>query len=188
MAPDSPIVVSPSSMTGSFPSGVLCAKVNDYEARTYAADRLLYPLRRIGAKGEGRFERVSWDTALAMISERFGLIIARHGAEALLPHNYLGTMGVVQRRALLRIFHALGASRMHGHICSVAAIASAGAGWPLGFDPEDMAESRLVLLWGLNALSTCHHHWHFIQEAKMRHGARVVDGMAGHVWTMARAR
>lgn len=157
-----------------FTRGVLCAKVNDYEARAYAPDRLLHPLRRVGAKGEGRFERISWEAALDLIAQRFGLIIARHGAEALLPHNYLGTMGVVQRRALLRIFHALGASRMHGHICSVAAIASAGAGWPLGFDPEDMVESRLILLWGLNALSTCHHHWHFIQEAKKRHGARVI--------------
>jgi anaerobic selenocysteine-containing dehydrogenase len=157
-----------------FTRGVLCAKVNDYEARAYAPDRLLHPLRRIGTKGEGRFERISWDAALDLIAERFREIIARHGAEALLPHNYLGTMGVVQRRALLRIFHALGASRMHGHICSVAAIASAGAGWPLGFDPEDMVESRLILLWGLNVLSTCHHHWHFIQEAKRRHGARVI--------------
>lgn len=157
-----------------FTRGVLCAKVNDYEARTYAPDRLLHPLRRVGAKGEGRFERISWDDALDLIAERFGLIVARHGAEALAPHNYLGTMGVVQRRALLRVFHALGASRMHGHICSVAAIASAGAGWPLGFDPEDMAESRLVLLWGLNVLTTCHHHWHFIQEARKRHGARVI--------------
>lgn len=108
-----------------FTRGVLCAKVNDDEARAYAPDRLLYPLRRIGAKGEGRFERISWDAALDLIAGRFREIIVRHCAEARLPHNYLGTMGVVQRRALLRMFHALGASRMHGHICSVAATALA---------------------------------------------------------------
>ncbi|GGG21676.1 molybdopterin containing oxidoreductase [Caldovatus sediminis] len=157
-----------------FTRGVLCAKVNDYPARTYAPDRLLHPLRRAGPKGSGRFERVSWDQAIGLIADRFGGIAARHGPEALLPHRYLGSMGVVQRRAPMRIFHALGASRLAGGICSVAAQAVAGEGFPLGFDPEDMAESRLVLLWGLNLLSTCHHHWHFVQEARRRHGARVV--------------
>lgn len=157
-----------------FTRGVLCAKVNDYQARTYAPDRLLRPLRRAGPKGSGRFEPISWDEAVATIAARFGAIAARHGPEALLPHRYLGSMGVVQRRAPMRLFHALGASRLTGGICSVAAQAVAGEGFPLGFDPEDMAESRLILLWGLNVLTTCHHHWHFVQEARRRHGARVV--------------
>jgi anaerobic selenocysteine-containing dehydrogenase len=157
-----------------FTRGVLCAKVNDYPARTYAPDRLLHPLRRCGPKGSGRFERISWDAALDIVAERFSAIVAEHGPEALLPHRYLGSMGVVQRRSPMRLFHALGASRLGGGICSVAAIAAAGEGLPLGFDPEDMVESRLIILWGINVLTTCHHHWHFIQEARRRHGARVV--------------
>jgi len=44
----------------------------------------------------------------------------------------------------------------------------------IGFDPEEMAESRFILLWGVKILTTCHHHWHFVQEARDRHGARVV--------------
>ncbi|WP_158295575.1 molybdopterin-containing oxidoreductase family protein [Crenalkalicoccus roseus] len=157
-----------------FTRGVLCAKVNDYQARTYAPDRLLHPLRRVGPKGSDRFERISWEAAAALIAERFRAIADRHGPQALLPHRYLGSMGVVQRRAPMRLFHALGASRLQGGICSVAAIATAAEGLPLGFDPEDMAESRLILLWGLNLLTTCHHHWHFVQEARRRHGARIL--------------
>jgi anaerobic selenocysteine-containing dehydrogenase len=157
-----------------FTRGALCAKVNDYPTRTYASDRLLHPLRRAGAKGSGRFERVTWDEALDLIAERFADIIARHGAEALLPLNYLGSMGVVQRRALLRIFHALGASRAYGSICGASGNVVADEGHPRGFDPELIARSRMVLVWGCNPLTTCHHHWHFIEEARRRQGATLV--------------
>jgi anaerobic selenocysteine-containing dehydrogenase len=157
-----------------FTRGVLCAKVNDYPARTYSPDRLLHPLRRVGAKGSGAFERISWDAALDVVAERFSNIAATHGAEALLPHRYLGSMGMVQFRSPMRLFHALGASRISGGICNVAANEAAKDGLPLGFDPEATVDSRLILLWGINILSTCHHHWHFIQEARRRHGARVI--------------
>ena len=157
-----------------FTRGALCAKVNDYPTRTYAADRLLYPLRRTGAKGGDSFARISWDEALDTIADRFTRIIAEHGAEALLPLNYLGSMGVVQRRALLRIFHALGASRAYGSICGASGNVVADEGHPRGFDPELIADSRLVLVWGANPLVTCHHHWHFIEEARRRHGAPLV--------------
>jgi anaerobic selenocysteine-containing dehydrogenase len=157
-----------------FTRGVLCAKVNDYQARTYAPDRLLHPLRRVGPKGVGQFEPISWNTAIDIIAERFAAIADECGAEALLPHRYMGSMGVVQMRALMRLFHALGASRQSGGICSAAASAVAAEGFPYGFDPEEVAESRLILLWGVNMLSTCHHHWRFVQQARKQHGARVV--------------
>jgi anaerobic selenocysteine-containing dehydrogenase len=157
-----------------FTRGVLCAKVNDYPTRTYSPERLLHPLRRVGPKGSGQFGRISWDTALNLVAERFTSIAATHGAEALLPHRYLGSMGMVQFRSPLRLFHALGASRISGGICNVAANEAAKEGLPLGFDPETTVDSRLILLWGVNILTTCHHHWHFIQEARRRHGARVI--------------
>jgi len=157
-----------------FTRGVLCAKVNDYEQRTYAEHRLLHPMRRRGPKGAGSFERISWDDALDEIAGRFSSIIARFGPEALLPINYLGSMGVVQRRALMRLFHALGTSVFHGSICGASGNALEAEGHPRGFDPENIVESRFVLLWGANLLSTSHHHWHFVNEARRRHGARIV--------------
>jgi anaerobic selenocysteine-containing dehydrogenase len=157
-----------------FTRGVLCAKVNDYPARTYAPDRLLHPLLRMGPKGSGQFERVSWDAAIDLIATRFGAVVSEHGPEALLPHRYMGSMGVVQMRAPMRLFHSLAASLPRGGICSVAAVATAKEGLPFGFDPEEVAESRFILLWGSNLLTTCHHHWHFVREARRHHGTRVV--------------
>lgn len=157
-----------------FTRGSLCAKVNDYQERTYAPDRLLHPLRRTGPKGSGQFERVSWNEALDTVASRFLEIIRTHGGEALLPVNYLGSMGILQRHALMRVFHAVGASRFHGSICGAAGNIVASEGHPHGFDPETIVDSRLVLLWGANLLTTGHHHFHFIQEARRRHGARLV--------------
>lgn len=154
--------------------GTLCAKVNDYEKRTYAADRLLRPLRRVGAKGEGRFEPVSWDAALDTIATRFHQIIREHGPAALLSFDYLGSMGVVQRRALRRIFHALGASRQTGSVCGASGNLLEAEGAPRGFDPEEFVHSQLVLLWGCNLLSTSHHTFAFMLEARRRHGARLI--------------
>ncbi len=154
--------------------GALCAKVNDFHLRTYAPDRILQPLRRSGPKGDGAFTPVSWDEALGEIAERLRDIAATAGAEAILPVNYLGSMGVVQRRALMRVFHALGASRFHGSVCGAAGNAIEAEGHPRGFDPERFVDARHILLWGSNLLSTAHHQWHFLDEARKRHGARIV--------------
>jgi anaerobic selenocysteine-containing dehydrogenase len=153
--------------------GVLCAKVKDYEARLTAPDRLLTPLKRSGPKGSGAFTPISWDEALGEIASRFKAIIAEHGSEALMPFSYLGTQGVVQRRALNRIFHALGASRKTGGVCAVSAIALLVEGHPIGVDPEETEEADLIILWGQNVLSTCHHQWHFIEAARKR-GAKII--------------
>ncbi len=157
-----------------FTRGILCAKVNDYQTRTYSPDRLLYPLRRTGAKGSGEFERISWEDAICEIALSFGNIISEYGAEALMPLHDMGSAGALQRRALMRLFHYLGASRLHGSLCGQAGNAMAGDGHLLGFDPETIAESRCILLWGANLLSTAHHHWHFCAEARKAHGAKII--------------
>lgn len=128
-----------------FTRGTLCAKVNDYQERTYAPDRLLYPLRRAGAKGAGQFIRISWDEAIEKIASSFTGIIDEYGAEALMPLNSMGSMGVVQHRALMRLFHALGASRFHSSICGAPGNTLKAEGHPRGFDPKEVAESRFVI-------------------------------------------
>ena len=154
--------------------GVLCAKVKDYETRVTAPGRLLHPLWRNGPKGSGRFETISWDAALGEIADRFSAITAEYGGESLLPFCYLGTQGVVQRRALMRIFHALGASRPAGGVCAVSAVALLMEGHPIGMDPEEASEAGLIILWGQNVLTTCHHQWHFIDAARKK-GAKVIS-------------
>jgi anaerobic selenocysteine-containing dehydrogenase len=153
--------------------GVLCAKVKDYETRLTAPGRLLYPMKRSGPKGSGAFERISWEEALSEIAARFRSIIGEHGPEALMPFYYLGSMGVVQRLAPLRIFNALGASRATGGVCGMSAGALLGEGHPVNVDPEETPDAKLVILWGQNVLTTCHHQWHFIEAAR-KNGARVI--------------
>lgn len=155
--------------------GILCAKVRDYETRVYAEDRILHPLRRTGPKGSATFERILWDEALDIIADRWHAVIDGHGPEAIMPLHYLGSLGVIQRRALMRVFHALGASNVHGEVCGRAAQSITEAGHPFGFDPEEIADSRLIVLWGANILTTAHHHWQFIQEARAEHGTEVIS-------------
>lgn len=157
-----------------FTRGILCAKVKDYEQRTYAPDRLLHPLARVGDKGSAEFERITWEEAVGRIADRFGSIVDDFGAEALMPLFFLGSLGAVQHDALRRLFHVVGASRPAGSVCGQAGNALAAEGHPRGFDPEEIVDAQLILVWGANLLTTAHHHWHFITQARKLHGARIV--------------
>lgn len=159
-----------------FTRGGLCAKVSRYLDRVYAPDRLLHPLRRVGAKGEGRFERVGWDEALDRVAAELRRVVAEHGGQAVLPYSYMGTQGVVQGASLDRRFFArLGATRLAREICGSAPAHGFAAtqGGTKGMLPEDLRHSRLILLWGTNTIVTNLHLWPFITEAR-RHGAQVV--------------
>ncbi|HUB81059.1 MAG TPA: molybdopterin-dependent oxidoreductase [Bryobacteraceae bacterium] len=154
--------------------GFLCGKVAQYLEREYSPQRLLYPQRRVGRKGEGRFERISWDEALDTIAGRFRDIAAQFGSEAILPYSYAGTMGLLQGSGMdRRFFHRLGASRLERTICSEAGKAGLmqALGIRYGTEPEQFRHSRLILAWGANILGTNVHLWPFIVEAR-RNGAK----------------
>ena len=156
--------------------GFLCNKVNRYDERVNHPERLLYPQIRTGPKGEGAFRRASWDEALDLVARRLTEIIERHGAEAILPYHYGGTMGVLQNGSMdRRFFHALGASRLDETICATAGTQGFWScyGSNQGPPPESIPGTRLVLLWGANVLSTSIHDWPFIEEAR-KAGAPVV--------------
>ncbi len=145
--------------------GSLCPKVTRYQATVHAPSRLLTALLRDGPKGSGAFRRASWDEAIEAIAARWRRILGQHGAEAILPYSYAGTMGLVQRNAGHAFFHALGASRLDRTICSPGQ----DAGWKavmgdtIAVDPEEASESDLVVLWGIDAVAT---NIHFIARAK----------------------
>ena len=155
--------------------GVLCTKVSRYAERTYHPERVLTPLRRLGKKGEGRFEPVSWDVALDDIAARLKAIAARD-AQAILPYSYAGTMGLVQGDGMAaRFFHKLGASLLDRTICSSAGgeALTATYGSPVGMHAEWFAESQLILIWGSNSITSNLHFWNLAQKAK-RAGARLI--------------
>jgi anaerobic selenocysteine-containing dehydrogenase len=159
-----------------FTQGFLCAKVNQYLDRVYSPDRLLHPMRRVGKKGEGRFERISWDEALDVAAKRLQAIADAFGPQAILPYSYAGNMGMLGNASMdRRFFHALGASLLDRTICSSAGGAGykATCGKTIGFDPEAVADARLIVSWGGNIVSSNVHFWPFVEEAR-RKGARLV--------------
>lgn len=156
--------------------GFLCAKVSRYIERTYHQDRLLYPMRRIGPRGSGQWQRITWDEALNEIASRFKAISAEYGPEAILPYSYSGSLGLLMYGSMdRRFFHKLGASLLDRTICASAG--SAGyrytIGRGIGTDPEQFANARLILLWGTNTLTSNPHLWPFVKRARAN-GARVI--------------
>jgi anaerobic selenocysteine-containing dehydrogenase len=159
--------------------GALCVKVNRYLEHAASPDRLRHPLRRVGRKGEGRFERISWDEALAEIATRLTDIIDEYGGEAIWPYQGTGALGYlqgIQGRAGSRLWNVLGASRHDMTICSAAGLRGLEytLGTGRGMDPADLALSRLILLWGTNTLTTSLHQWQYVQASRAAGGHVVV--------------
>ena len=149
--------------------GFLCTKVAKYVERTYHEGRLLYPQIRAGAKGEGTFRRATWDEALDVIATNLRRVIDEHGAEAILPYSYAGTMGLIQGEGMdRRFFHAIGASLLDRTICASAGTEAMNVtyGTRMGPDPEDVVHAKLIVLWGTNTLTANPHLWPFVREAK----------------------
>jgi anaerobic selenocysteine-containing dehydrogenase len=156
-------------------AGKLCTKVARYLDRVYHPDRLLYPLKRVGAKGRGAFERVSWDDALTAIANRLRRIAAVD-PERIVPYSYAGTMGLVQGEAMAqRFFHRVGASFLDRTICAEAGAQALNytLGTRAGTDIEQFQNAKLILLWGTNAIASNLHLWSRAQEAKRR-GAKLI--------------
>lgn len=156
--------------------GWLCAKVRPYLDRVYHPDRLTHPLRRVGPKGGGQWERITWDEAIAEIAERWKAIISEHGGAAILPYSYSGTLGLVNLGVSnARLWNRIGASGLIRSICDAAAKAAVDLtlGARRGQDPWQVRDSKLVLIWGHNPASTAPHFVPFLREAQ-RNGAHVV--------------
>lgn len=156
--------------------GFACVKTARYPERQEQADRLLHPLRRVGPKGEGRFEPIPWDEALDAIAIRLRGILRSHGPQSILPYHYAGTMGVIQGDSPRAFFRALGALELDQTICAT----TGGAGWEANYgpnklstDPEDVIHARTIILWGINALRSHSHLAPILKEARQR-GARLL--------------
>lgn len=154
--------------------GLLCPKMLHYERTVHSPRRLTTPLMRSGVRGAGEFTLISWPEAVERICSRWRDLKAQYGGESILPYSYAGTMGLVQRNSGHPFFHKLGASRLERTICSPAK----DVGWKAlmgetaGMDPDEMGQSDLVILWGINAAATSIHAMRDAQDAK-RGGARL---------------
>ncbi|WP_068497405.1 molybdopterin-containing oxidoreductase family protein [Paenibacillus kribbensis] len=156
--------------------GAICNKVRNMTERVYDPDRVLYPLKRVGPKGAGKFERISWEEAVGTITGRFKELIRTDGPESILPYSFYGNMGVLSVDGMdRRFFNALGSSQLDQTICSVAG----NEGWAsvMGFkggtSPEDTEDADLIIVWGGNVISTNMHQVVLAEKARKK-GAKVV--------------
>lgn len=161
--------------------GFACVKMTKYPQRQEHPDRLLFPQQRVVDKGQGTcgpedFERISWDEALDTIAARVRENVARHGAQSILPYSYAGTMGLIERDHPLAFFRALGACELDWTICA----ATGSAGWEANYGPnkcsvapEDVAEAKLIILWGINVLRSNSHLLPWLKAARHK-GARIL--------------
>jgi anaerobic selenocysteine-containing dehydrogenase len=156
--------------------GELCPKVNRFLDRVYSPDRVLHPLRRVGVKGTGEFEQITWDEALDEIGTRLNTVIAEHGGEAVMPFSDAGNQSVLATQGISsRFFHHIGATRLLRNICgpTVGAGVRMTNGSGLGGDPMQLEHSKLILLWATNTKLTNRHLWPVIEKARAN-GAKLV--------------
>ncbi|WP_188259393.1 molybdopterin-dependent oxidoreductase [Azospirillum tabaci] len=160
----------------SYTAGVICAKVSRYAERVHSPDRLRTPLRRTGPKGSGQWAEIGWDEALDRIADAFLDAERVHGAEAVWPYFYAGTMGLVQRGGIQRLRHAKGYSRQISTVCDTPANMGwlAGHGDIRGADPREMADSDLIVNWGGNPVATQVNVMTHVSRARKGRGAKLV--------------
>ncbi|MEP7113561.1 MAG: molybdopterin-dependent oxidoreductase [Ilumatobacteraceae bacterium] len=153
----------------------LCVKVDRYLERVYSADRVLTPLRRTGPKGSGEFTPCSWDEALDEIAGRWQQLSGELGPTSILGYSYLGSMGLLDAFGTTQaLFNRLGATRLERSICGPQWFALSGiTGWPWS-DPENLPDAKMVVVWGMDPVSTSIHTWELIRRARKENGAELV--------------
>ncbi len=156
--------------------GFACVKTARYPERQEQSDRLLVPMRRVGKKGEGKFEPITWDVALDEIAEKLRVILKNYSGQAVLPYNYAGTMGVIQGDTPKTFFRAIGALELDQTICAT----TGGAAWEANYgpnkistDPEDLVHAKTIVLWGINVLRSNSHLAPILKVARKR-GAKIL--------------
>ncbi|WP_136805573.1 molybdopterin-containing oxidoreductase family protein [Desulfosediminicola flagellatus] len=158
-----------------YTQGYICRKMRSYIERVYSSERVLYPQLRVGEKGEGKFKRISWDEALEIFARKVTEVRETYGGEAILPYQYAGNMGAINKNAGYALYHKLGASRILETICSAAA----GAGMAMhlpdvpGSPPEVAEDADLIVAWGINIKVTNIHFWQYVAAARKR-GAKLL--------------
>ena len=156
--------------------GGLCVKVKDFDKKHYHPDRLLYPLKRVGAKGEKKFERIKWSEAIKTITDKWKEIIKEYGPQAIMPYSYLGNQGLVHGlNGADAFFNKMGATVCERTFCGEGSCTAylTTVGQTAGVDVESYIHSKYIVIWACNSISTNLHHWAVIKDAKKK-GAKVV--------------
>jgi anaerobic selenocysteine-containing dehydrogenase len=156
--------------------GYICSKVRRVPEHLYGPDRVLQPARRVGPKGSGRFEAISWDEALDLAASRMREARERWGGESILPFCYGGSNGLLtQDTTDARLFFRIGASRLARTVCAAPSGRAATGlyGKMAGVALPDFPHARLIVMWGVNPSASGIHLIPYVKEAQEA-GARLV--------------
>jgi len=144
----------------------------------HGTNRLTNPLKRVGPRGSGQFEIISWDKALDLVHEGFTSAIRKYGSQTVMPLNYAGPHGELACGSMdRRFFHKLGATLLaRGELCGLvrgSAYTSLYGTVP-GMPPEQMRHSDLIIIWGNNVTVSNLHLARVIKAARDNHGAKLI--------------
>jgi len=158
-----------------FTSGFLCPKGYSYPAYQHAGERLRYPMRRTGKKGSGQFERITWDEALQIITQKINEISSEFSPQSILVYDYAGHLGFISRWFPHRVFNKMNASFVDYTLCDAAGALALNMhfGTTCGVSPLKLETAKLIIVWGTNLYSTSLHTYNKILKAKSK-GAIVV--------------
>lgn len=166
------------SRANPFTDGVVCSKVSrGYPEFVHGPNRLTTPLKRVGAKGEGNFERISWDQALDVVVGKFNAVIDAHGPEAVLPFNYAGPHGKISGSSMdARLFNKMGATQLdRGPLCGgVRGLAYSSLYGAMPGNPIEQARhAKLIVVWGNNVTVSNLHFAAILKQAR-KNGAKLI--------------
>ena len=176
---DGVLVEVKGSKANPYTDGVICNKVARYYPDfVHGETRLTHPLKRVGPRGSGEFEQITWDKAFDLIHEAFTAAIARHGPETILPFNYAGPHGELAGGSMdRRFFYRMGATMLNrGPLCGAVrggAYTSIFGNAP-GMPPEQVLHSDLVLVWGNNVTVSNLHLAPLLKKMRTRGGKLVI--------------
>src|ERR1051326_7462501 len=148
--------------------GYICAKVRKFGERLYGPDRLLHPAVRKGRKGEGHFERVTWDEAIERVASRFEAAKAKHGGASILPYSYGGSNGLLTQDNIdAQLWRRFGTSRLARTVCAAPTGAANMAlyGKMPSVIYQDYPQAQLIILWGVNPSASGIHLVPYVRQA-----------------------
>jgi anaerobic selenocysteine-containing dehydrogenase len=171
-----------------FTAGFACAKVNRDAEIVHSPDRIATPQRRTGPKGSGQFAPIGWNEALDEIETRWKAIIAADGPLALLGYAYSSHQGQINRHLPNGLFHAMGTSRLQaGTVCDTCAdVAWEMTLGPVGCaDPDSIAESDLIVVWGCDLKAVNVHLWQKAEQ-RQRKGVKIMSSIRQELYRAKR--
>lgn len=157
-------------------AGTPCVKGHTHINVLYHPDRILYPLKRAGKKGEGKWEKISWEEAYDTITKKLKEAIDQYGSESIMPYNFSGTIGFIHEHGVpWRFFNKIGATNITRTVCNTGG--KAALPYTYGdfssIDPETYAKTKCYVTWGTNESYTNVHSVKFIQRAR-DNGAKLI--------------